>query len=404
MSPPASSRAYAEPSPSRTVALIARRELNTRLRTRSFAIGTALSIVVLAGFVLMQATLFDDANRSIVGLNGQALALGGPLSDSAREFGLEVRTEDVTDLAAGETMVADGDLDALVSGAPAELQVLVRDELDTDLRKALDALVQRQVLEAQLAAVELDPEQVLQTVATAHVQVRSLEPIDPQRGERLAIALLIIALLYISLVLYGTMVAQGVVEEKSTRVVEILLSTVRPWQLLIGKVVGLGLVGLIQLAIVSITGLLIAVLTGALTVSGVATSAVFWGLVWYLLGYFLYATVFAAAGSLVSRQEDVQAVLAPATVLLVAAFVLGFSVLTRDASGTASTVLSLVPPFSPILMPGRIALGAAPAWQLVLAIALTLATIVAFTWLGARVYRNAVLRMGTRVRLRDALR
>jgi ABC-2 type transport system permease protein len=206
------------------------------------------------------------------------------------------------------------------------------------------------------------------------------------------------------LLLYGTMVAQGVVEEKSSRVVEILLSTVRPWQLLIGKVVGLGLVGLIQFAIVSVTGLLLAVVTDVLTISGVATSTLIWGLVWYLLGYFLYATVFAAVGSLVSRQEDIQAVLAPVTLVLVAAFVLGFSVLTQDASSTASTVLSLLPPFSPILMPGRIALGAAPAWQLAMAVVLTMAAIAVCTWLGAKVYRNAVLRMGTRVRLRDALR
>jgi ABC-2 type transport system permease protein len=281
----------------------------------------------------------------------------------------------------------------------------VKEDLNADLRIALDAIAQQQVLEAQLAAIEdVDPNQVLETVASAHVDVHSQQAPDPRRGQRLAVALLIIALLYVSLVLYGTMVAQGVIEEKSSRVVEILLATVRPWQLLTGKVLGLGLVGLIQLAVIGVAGLVLASATGVLSISGVAISSVLWGLLWYLLGYFLYATVFAAVGSLVSRQEDAQSVLTPITLVLVVAFVLGFGVLAQDATSTASTVLSLVPPFSPILMPGKIALGAAPAWQIATAIALTLAAIALLTRLGGRIYQNAVLHMGTRVRLRDALR
>jgi ABC-2 type transport system permease protein len=186
-------------------------------------------------------------------------------------------------------------------------------------------------------------------------------------------------------------------------VVELLLSTVRPGHLLAGKVLGLGLVGLIQLAVIGVAGLLLGTATGALTLSGAAASSLLWGLIWYLLGYFLYASVFAAVGSLVSRQEDAQAVLTPVTLLLVVAFVLGFGVLAQDASGTASTVLAMLPPLAPILMPGKIALGAAAAWQVATAIALTVATTALVTAFGARIYRNAVLHMGSRLRLRDAL-
>lgn len=392
-------------SPVRVVRLIARRELVTKLRTRSFVAGTAASIVVLAAFVLMQSTLFSGGNTTVVGLNGQAIAVAGQLTQTARQLGHEVTTREIDDSAAGAELVADGELDALVSGPPAELSVLVREELDPDLRVALDAIARQQVLEAQLAAIEdLDVDQVLDTMATARVDVRPLEPADPRRGERLAVALLIIGLLYVSLVLYGTMVAQGVIEEKSSRVVELLLATVRPRQLLIGKVLGLGLVGLIQLAAVGVVGLVLASATGVLTVSGVAAGTLFWGLLWYLLGFFLYAMVFAAVGSLVSRQEEAQAVLAPVTLVLVVAFVLGFGVLVQDPSGTSATVLSLLPPFAPILMPGKIALAAAPAWQIATAIAVTLGTIALLAVLGGKIYGNAVLHMGTRVRLRDALR
>jgi ABC-2 type transport system permease protein len=388
-----------------TVWLIAGRELRTRLRARSFVIGTTVSIAVLVGLVLMQSSMVNNAGSSVVGLNGQAIAVADQLTRAAGQLGRQIQTREMTDLPAGEAMVASGELDALVSGAPAALQVLVNEELAADLRVALDGIVQQEVLRAQLAAVEdLDPHQLLDTAASAHANVRSLGTPDPQRGQRLAVALLAIALLYASLVLYGTMVAQGVVEEKSNRVVEILLSSVRPWQLLTGKVMGVGLVGLIQLAAIGMSGLLLAAATSTLTISDVAVGTLLWSLLWYVLGYFLYATVFAAAGALVSRQEDAQSAVMPITTVLVMAFLLGFGVLAQDASSTASTVLSIVPPLAPILMPAKIALGAATGWQIVLAIALTMTAVAVLTWLGARVYRNSVLHMGTRIKLRDALR
>jgi ABC-2 type transport system permease protein len=391
-----------------TISLIAKRELNSKLRTRAFAISTVVSIIVLAALVLMESTIFSGGNKTVVGLNGQAIAVAGDLTAAAGRIGEHIETREITDPAAGAAMVADGDLDAFVTGAGASLSVLVKQELDQGLRTALDSVVQQEVLKGRLAGTEELPrataEEILDRVAAAHAEVRTVEPDDPAQGQRLALTLLIVALLYVSLVLYGTMVAQGIVEEKSSRVVEILLSTVRPRQLLVGKLLGLGLVGLIQLAIVGGVGLVLAIVTDVLSIPSVAAGTLLWGLLWYLLGFFLYATVFAAAGSLVSRQEETQAVLTPITLVLVAAFVIGFSVLTQDASGTASTVLSLLPPFSPILMPGRIALDAAPFWQVGTAIVLTLATIAVLTSLGAKIYANAVLHMGTRVKLREALR
>ncbi|HEY7597385.1 MAG TPA: ABC transporter permease [Actinophytocola sp.] len=393
-----------ETRPARTVYLVAQRELNSRLRTRSFVVSTVVSLVVLVGFVLTQSTMFDEEHTTRVGLNGQATAITGPLKEAAGQLDYAVTTTEVPDLAAGREMVADGSLDALVSGAPAELRVLARGDLDPDLHTVLNGLVQQQVLSGLLASVEgLDANEVLATVAKAGVRVDSLEPADPQHNQRLALALVIVALLYLALLLYGSMVAQGVVEEKSSRVVELLLATVRPWQLLSGKVVGLGLVGLIQLFAVGAVGLLLAILTGVVTISGAAAGMLAWGLLWYLLGYLLYATVFAAVGSLVSRQEDVQSVLMPVTVVLVVSFVLGFAVLSRNPTGPAATVLSLLPPLSPILMPGRIALAAVPAWQVVAAILLTLATVAVLARLGGVVYRNSVLHMGPRLRLRDVL-
>jgi ABC-2 type transport system permease protein len=393
-----------------TMWLVARRELITKLHTRSFVVSTVAALLVLAGFVLAQSTLFDGNHRSTIGLNGQAISVAGQLADEARLVGRDVRTVEVTNLADGQARVADGSLDALVSGAPAALAVLVDHGLDDELRGVLNGLVRQQVLRGQLAAIEdlapegIDVDAVLRNVAEAHVAVRSLTAVDPRADERLAIALIVVALLYLSLLLYGSMVAHGVVEEKSGGIVEFLLSSVRPSQLLAGKVAGLGLVGLIQLAIVGVGGLILGLALNVVTAAGPAVIALAWGLVWYVLGFLLYAMVFATVGALVSRQEDMQSVLMPVTVVLVVAFVLGCAVLSRNPGGATATVLSLLPPLSPILMPGRIALAAAPFWQVALALALTVATIVALARIGGVAYQNSLLRKDSRSTLRDALR
>jgi ABC-2 type transport system permease protein len=387
--------------------LVARREVDARVRTRSFVVGTVVSALVLVGFVLTQSTVFDGDRRSVIGLNGQAISVTGQLVSEARQVGREVRTVEVTDLATGRDQVASGTLDALVSGAPAALTVLVNHSLDDELRGVLNGLVRQQVLRGQLAAMEdtaaLDVDGILRTVAEAHVTVRALSPEDTTRSARLSMALVVVALLYLALLLYGSLVAAAVVEEKSSRVVEFLLAAVRPRQLLAGKVVGLGLVGLVQLLAVGVVGLVAGWLVDVLPSFSSALNALAWGLLWYVLGFLLYATVFAAVGALVSRQEDVQSVLMPVTAVLVVAFVLGFAVLSRDPTGATTTVLSIVPLFSPILMPGRLALATVPFWQVALALALTLATIVVLGRLGGKVYQNSLLRKDSRISLRQAL-
>ncbi|RKT52361.1 ABC transporter permease [Saccharothrix australiensis] len=390
--------------PGRAVFLVARREFLAKVRTRSFLVGTAVVVAVLAGYVLLQAVLFDRAGRDAVALSGQATVLAEPLRRTAESFGREIAVVDVTDVAAAEGQVRAGELDALVTGAPDALRVVVKDRLDDALRNSIDLIVKQQVLSAQAAEAGLDPADVERNVARAEVAVVALEPEDPQRGQRLAIGLVIAALLYYSLLVYGTMVAQGVVEEKSSRVVEILLSTLRPWQLLLGKVIGLGLVGLVQLVLIGGIGLVLSSVSGVVDVTGVAGGALATGVLWYLLGFFLYATVFAAAAALVSRQEELQSVLTPISMSIVVAFVVGVNLMIQDASDALVAVLSVLPPFAPILMPGRMALGVAPLWQVLLAVVLALGAIAAMTWLGGRVYANAVLRTGARVKLRDALR
>jgi ABC-2 type transport system permease protein len=300
--------------------------------------------------------------------------------------------------------VRGGDADALLTGGPEDTRLIGNDEVPDNLARLVENVLRARALDAQLAAAGADRGKVAAAVEAARPQVSTLEPADPDRGQRLALAIGIVALLYGSLLFVGQTVAQGVVEEKSSRVVELLLSTVRPWQLLLGKVLGLGAVGLIQLLIIGGVGLAVTVSLSVITLPGAIATTVVNGILWYLLGLLLYATVYAAAASLVPRQEDLAAVVTPLTMVIVIGFVFGINMLLADRSSTAVTVLSVLPPFAPILMPGRMAMGTAPGWQVALSIGLTVLGVAVLTWLAGRIYSTAVLRTGARVKLRDALR
>ncbi|MBC3841841.1 ABC transporter permease [Streptacidiphilus sp. 4-A2] len=211
--------------------------------------------------------------------------------------------------------------------------------------------------------------------------------------------------MYMSLMLVGQIVAQGVVEEKSSRVVELLLSAIRPWQLLFGKVLGTGLLGLLQMAVPAVLGVGVGIATGSLNISlSDSLGAVAWALLWYVVGFAIYAMVFAALGATVSRQEDVQGLTFPAVAPLIAAWVIGISVVPSDPTSPLVTWLSMLPPFAPVLMPMRVAMGAAPMWQILLALVLALGFAYLLLRFAARIYRNSVLRSGSRVPLREALK
>jgi ABC-2 type transport system permease protein len=388
----------------RAVWLVLKRELNTRLRTRSFVIGTVVMLVLLLGYVGFQTSLAGSADKNTVGLTGQATGIARQLQVEAAQSGRQISTVTVTDPAEGRKKVEDGDLDALVSGSAAKLTATYKSSLDNQLREVLDQVAQQQVLDGVLSSAQLEPADVMAQVDGTHVQDDPISPEPADQTQRLIIGLIVASLLYISIITYGMMVAQGVVEEKSSRVVEILLASVRPWQLLLGKVIGLGLVGLAQLVILATAGLVAASATGVFTLSGFATGTLLWGLLWYLLGFLLYATIYGALGSLVSRQEDTQSVVTPLNIILVVGFISGINLLVQDPSGTGVKVLSLVPLLSPILMPARISTGAAAGWEIALSLGLTIALVALLTWLGGKIYGNSVLRIGSRIKLSEALR
>ncbi|MDR7301470.1 ABC transporter permease [Haloactinomyces albus] len=389
----------------RTVWLVARRELDTRVRTRSFVLGTLVMILLIAAYPALMFFIGQNASATTVGFTGRAAAVIQPTEITAESMGESVEGREITDVADGKQQVRAGELDALVTGTPGALKLIVEDRPDAGLRAVLDAVAGQQALNTELSRAGLDPAEVNAAVASAKVAVTSLEPADPQQGQRLALAMAAAFLLYFMLIGSSQMVAQGVVEEKSSRVVEILLSTIRPSQLLAGKVLGIGLTGLLQFLVIGVVGVVATTTTGLMTLPSTASAGTLvWALVWFLLGFFFYATIMAAGASLVSRQEDLQGVVMPIIMLLIVPFVVGISILPNDPESSLGTALSLVPGFSPVLMPMRIALGVAAPWEIAVSIVLSVLATAALLWLGGRIYSNAVLRTGARVKLSEALR
>jgi ABC-2 type transport system permease protein len=379
--------------------LVARREISTRMRSKAYVV---ITIVMMVGVIALSATtkLVGGGSATMVGVVDPATA--APLKSAASAVGVDVTTRTVGDQAAGERQVQDGALDALVTAAPP--RVVVKKNLPDDLRNALNVLAQQQALNAQISKLGGDPAEVNRAMAAASVQVRTLEPVQGNRGERIALSVIAGILVYLALMIYGQAVAQGVVEEKASRIVEILLTAVRPWQLMLGKVVGIGVTGLTQMLLVAVSGVGAALALDTLSMpASLLTGTAVWALVWFLLGFLAYALIFAAMGSLVSRQEDAGSVVLPVMMLFIVPYVLGISILPTEPDNGLLRLLSLVPFFAPTLMPFRVALGA-PAWEVWLAFVLTVALIVVLVGVAGRVYSNAVLRMGTRIRLSDAWR
>jgi ABC-2 type transport system permease protein len=384
-------------SPLRAVFLVARREVRMRLRSRVFVGGTiVMSVLVVAGIVA--ASLLAGRTTPVrVGFSGGSQALEASFTATAAAVGANVTVSDVADATAGEMQVTAGTLDVLVTGSSAEPTAVAKASVPSNVESALSLASEA----ARLSDAGLSPAAVRSAMAL--VPVRLLQPPNPKDNENLFASLALGILLWIALGQYGNMVAQGVVEEKATRIMEILLATIRPSRLLSGKVIGIGLVGLLQLTIVGAAALVAVRVTNVASVPALGVASILADLFWFLLGFLFYATAYAAVASLVSRQEEVQGAVGPISILQIAGYLLMY-VTVPNPTGPLATVASMLPPFAPILMAVRMAVSDVPSWQVGLAAGLTIASIVGLTWLAGRIYANAAMRIGTRVRFMDAFR
>ncbi|HEX2895878.1 MAG TPA: ABC transporter permease [Marmoricola sp.] len=388
------------------IRLVAGRELRTRLRSKAYRVTTAVLVLVVVLFAVVMELISGHGSTRHVGFTDAAAALRPQVTAAAKALDQHITTVRVTDPQTGRRLVRDGKLDALVVGVRgSQLDVVVDKNLDPKLQTTLSSAASQATLASEITRLGGSPATVAAQVARSGVSVTPLQPSPRYDPQRLVLGSVAGILIYLALIGTGMGVAQGVVEEKSSRVVELLLATIRPWQLMAGKVLGIGLVGLLQVTVVGVAGVVAGELTGALTISVSATAgAVAWLVIWFVLGFTLYALLFAGLGALVSRQEDLAGTVAPATMLLVLGYVVGISVLPTSPDQPLVAAMSLIPAFAPTLMPMRLAIGGVPWWQTAVALVLTVGFVPLLVGLTGRLYRNGVVRTGARVRLRDALR
>lgn len=387
-------------TPSQAMLLVAGREFRTQVRSRSFVIGLVVTLVLFVGIGLLTSFIAGQSSSHTLGLTAQTAPLRAELEQTAAAQDTTLKIT-VVDEAAGRAAVQADDLDVLFTGGPGAYELVGRDSVSDSVQAVVTATLQNHVLTAALRSAGQEPAQL---AALAKVTASTLEPADPQRFEQLGLAIVGTVLLFFSLTGYGQLVATGVVEEKQSRVVELLLATIKPWQLLGGKILGLGAVGLLQLVILGVIAVVAATATGLLTVPSAAVGMFVMVIVWYLLGFFLFAALYAAVGSTVSRQEELNSLIAPMIFLLIIPFILTVNLLPSNPRNELAAVLSFIPFFSQTIMPARYALGVASLWEVAIAAVIALLAIVVVVRVAGRVYQNSILRTGARVSLREALR
>ena len=385
-------------SSTRVIGLVARREILTRVRERSFLLSGALSLLMVAAITLLPALLSpDDGPETLAAVDARGQRIAAEAARSLPERGA-VAVERLAPAAARRAL-ADGDVAAVVSAR----EVTFHESPSETLVAALQQADRRLKVAAALERADVDPAERRALLAPASLTVDVVEPSDAEAEARAGIAFVTVLLLYAQLLTFGYFVASGVVEEKASRVVELLLAAIRPRDLLAGKVLGIGLLGLVQLAVIAGVGIATASATGALEVDSEVVSAAALAVVWFILGYAFYATLFACAGALVPRQEELQAATMPLTLVILVGFFLSFGVL-QDPDGTLARVSAFIPPLAPMTLPPRIALGEAAPGEIVGGVVVCVIAILVLLPLAARIYSGGLLGTRTRVRLREAWR
>ena len=381
-----------------------RDEILGRVRGPVFRVVTVILFGAVAAAVIIPTLHAGTTTRQRAGVVASSAPLEAELHDLAKSAGLPVELVNEPGLLQARAALSASQLDMVVDGAG---KILVKQPIsasDTSARARYVRAVSV-ALGAQHAFTQagLTPQQVATVAKAKPVPVESIQPGRKSRTTAEATALLGVILIFVVLTQYLTWTLMGVMEEKASRVVEVLLATVRPIQLLAGKVIGIGAVALAQAVALVAFALVLAEAVGSSLVHGAAPLVVAATLAWLVLGYAFYSWVYAAAGSLAERQDQVQSLALPLSAPLIFGYIVS---LIGASSGTPSLlvkVLAYLPPTAPFAMPTLVGFGEATWWQFLLSVAVTLVCTLFVAFAAAQVYRTAVLQTGRRVRLRELL-
>lgn len=358
---------YSTPTLLQSVSLVANREISMKLRSKAFLISTGILMLAVLASILVGGFLTASPPKTSVAATGTAIAVAEKLS--------QVTVTSVDTVDAAKSLVNDGTVEAALIPAdqsPSGVSVI-----------ALDSVPQSLV--AQLST-------------SPGVQLLNPDAVNPLLAYFAAIAFGIV--FFMSAMTFGATIAQSVVEEKQTRIVEILISTISVRALMAGKVLGNSILAFAQIALIAGLASIGLTVTNQSSLLASFGPSIAWFVVFFMFGFVMIAALYAATASLVSRQEDVGSATSPVMILVMLPYIM---VIAFNDNPLVLAIMSYVPFSAPVGMPMRVFLGQAEWWEPLLSLAILLVSTVLVIILGSRIYSNALLKTGARVKLSDAL-
>ena len=415
-------------TPQRRLLAVARREYLERVRSKAFVVSTILGPVILAAFMVVPTVVMSRQRGKplrVAVLDGDGTLRGTVEESLARREAAGSLRFDLRPAPAGaaeearrvlRASVLSGELDGYVY-LPAD--AVDRSAAEYHGKKVsnmmdigmLSGAVEEALIGRRLTTAGLAPESVKTVTRKVALKTVRLSTSGERedRGGSFFLAMILMTMLYTSIAMWGAAVMNGVIEEKTSRVVEMVVSSLPPWAFFGGKLLGVGAAGLTQFAIWGASLALLSAWAAAAAVTSGAPLPEVSGLlvvtfvVAFVLGYFLYGALYAAVGATVNSQQEAQTLVFPVMAPMLTAF-LFFPAVLGSPDSAFSTALSMVPFFAPLLMFLRVAAAPPPAWQLVLCVVLCLLAIAGLTWLAARIYRVGILMYGKRATLPEIAR
>jgi ABC-2 type transport system permease protein len=380
--------------------VITEREMSVRIRDKVFVGSTLFLLTLVVAAILLSSVLSgrpETYELGVVDETGQTIGAAAQerlRAQTGNDDVVEARTFDGPE--AVEQAVLDGEVEAALLPADGGYEVVGDTDVETELQAALSGAVADVVTSGNAEQQGVD---LAQLTAGAAVEERLLDPDAENSDDEGAVAFAFSIIFLITALSFGMSIAQSVVQEKESRVVEILAAAVPVRQMLIGKIVGNTVLALAQIVLLVGVGALMLLLTGRDDLLAGVGPAAIWYVVLFVLGFLALASLWTVAGSLATSQEDLQSTTLPGQVLLFVPYFVGVS-----ASDSVREIVSMLPIVSTMIMPGRIAEGEAPLWQVGVAVGSTVIAAVVLLRLGARLYERTLMQTSRKLSYREAFK
>lgn len=395
------------------IGLVAKREIKERGKSKPYLITSTLTALFVIALIVLPGLFGEETDVFEVGSVGEgntavietAETLGNTGDEAGEEPSVQLEEVAFGSREEAEAALAEGDVSVVLVDA-TEL-IIEREGGFFGSGGGPTGLLQQAAgaiaLEEVIAESGESAQAVIDIISSETLEVTPLVEPDGDTNEASAVAYFGLLLLYMAIILYGTWILTGVTEEKSNRVVEVMISAIRPWQLLAGKIAGIGFLALVQFVGTIAIALVTVSLFATFNIPDVRPANLINLAIWFVLGFLLYAVLFGAAGSLVGRVEDAQSAAMPMTIFSVIGFFAGFTVL-ENPDGLVAKISTFFPFTAPFTVPIRVSLQAISIWEYALAIVITALTIYLAVRAAGRIYAGGILKSGSRTKLREAWR